>query len=260
MILKKRHRFAPFESPTWSLIVKPESRFNRETRQSFTRTVDTKLLVKHKSPNADLKLQHKKVYELSLAVTLVLLITAFQSARHYLLAPASISKVNIKIEVADIPITKQIRRPSPPARPSVPIPTEEESIPEDVTIASTEIDFFDIPPPPSPPEKDEELPIFVAYDEPPQIIGGFVELQKHLKYPQIAVKAEIEGLVFVKVLVGVEGRIEKMEIIKAKPANIGFEESAMEAIKKVRWKPAKQRDKKIRVWVTIPVQFQLYSS
>ncbi len=52
----------------------------------------------------------------------------------------------------------------------------------------------------------------------------------------------------------------RLEIIKAKPENMGFEESALEAIQKVKWHPAKQRDRKIRVWVSIPVQFKLVGS
>lgn len=260
MILKTRRRFAPFESPSWSLLVKPESQTNRETRQFFAQTINPALLVRHKSPEANLKLKHTRVFEASLVVTLVLLITSFQLARQHFFALTPISKVHINIEVADIPVTEQIRRPPPPVRPSIPIPTEEESIPEDVTIASTEIDLSEIPPPPPPPEEDNELPIFVAYDEAPQIIGGVAELQRHLKYPQLAVKAGIEGTVVVKVTVGVDGRTEEVEIIDAKPANIGFEESAIAALKQVRWEPAKQRDKKIRVWLTIPVQFELFGS
>ncbi len=258
MRLRNSHRVTPFESPSWSLVVKPESKINRETRQFFTDTIDSTILVKKRSPKANLRLQHKKIYEVALVVTLVLMITTSQLARQFSLAPTSLSKVDVKIEVADIPVTEQFRKPSPPPRPTIPIPTEEESIPEDLTIASTEIDLTNIPPPPPPPE-DEEL-IFVAYDKPPEIIGGFAKLQKYLKYPMLARKSGIEGIVFIKITIGVDGRTECVEIIKAKPANLGFEESAVEAIKKVRWEPAKQRDKKIRVWVTIPVEFKLFGS
>jgi len=258
MILRNSPRVTPFESPSWSLLVKPESKINRETRQFFTDTIDNTILVKKRSPKANLRLQYKKIYEVALVVALILMITTFQLAGQFSLAPTSLSKVDFKIEVADIPVTEQFRKPSPPPRPTIPIPTEEESIPEDLTIALTEIDLTNIPPPPPPPE-DEEL-IFVAYDKPPEIIGGFAKLQKYLKYPMLAWKSGIEGIVFIKVTIGVDGRTECVEIIKAKPANCGFEESAVEAIKKVRWEPAKQRDKKIRVWVTIPVEFKLFGS
>jgi len=260
MVLKNTHRLTPFESPSWSLVVKPESNINRDTRQFFSDTVDGSPSHKQESPKADLKHQQKKVYEITLAGTLALLILTFQLVRHFSLTPTSMNTVDVNIEVVDVSITEQFQRPSPPARPSTPVPTEEESIPEDVTIASTEIDLSDIPSAPPPPGEDNELPTFVSYDKPPQIIGGFTELQRHLKYPKIAINARIEGIVFVRVTVGVDGRTENVEIIKAKPANCGFEEAAVEAIKKVRWEAAKQRDKRIRVWVTIPVQFKLFGS
>ena len=163
----------------------------------------------------------------------------------------------IKIEVVDIPATRQYQKPPPPARPGVPVSSVGEFIPEDLTIATTEIDFSDIPPPPDPGLEDGEVSLFVAYDKPAEVIGGFAEIQKHLKYPMVARKVGIEGVVFVRVLVGVDGRTEKMECIKVKPANRGFEAAAKEAIKQVRWEPAEQHDKKVRVWLTIPIRFGL---
>jgi len=251
--------FALFESPNWSLLVNPESELNGKTRQFFADTVDTSRLVKRKSPKADIKLQHKKVYELSLAISLALLIATFQLGSQHTPAPASISQADIKIEVVDIPATwqRQHQKPPPPARPSVPVPSVGEFIPEDLTIATTEIDFSDIPPPPAPGLEDGEVSFFVEYDKPPKLIGGFTELQKHLKYPKQAWNLGIKGVVFVRVLVGVDGRAEKMEIIKAKPANMGFENACMAAMWKVRWEPAEQRENKIRAWVSIPVRFDL---
>ncbi|MFQ5824131.1 MAG: energy transducer TonB [bacterium] len=253
MIRKNKLVFKPFINST----MKSESKINRDTREFFKDKVDKNLIVKKKKLKADLKLQHKKIFEISLAVTLVLLIAMAHFARQFSFATESINRVDLKIEIADIPVTEQFRKPPPPPRPSIPIPTEEESIPEDVTIASTEIDLSDIPPPPL--NEGEELLIFVAYDEAPKIIGGIAELQKHIKYPRLAVQAGIEGIVFVKVLVGINGIAEQIKIIKAKPAKLGFEEAAINALKKVEWEPAKQRDKIIRVWISIPVRFKLAS-
>jgi protein TonB len=250
-MLRKKTGFSPFGS----LTLLAEDQLNQDTKKFFQETVDMNLLVKQKSPKANLKNQYKKVLEISIVATLVLLILLFQFAKLYSLNPAKITNVDMKIEVADIPVTEQFRRPPPPQRPSVPIPTEDESIPEDVTIAMNDIDLTELPPPP--PQEDDELPIFVAYDVPPKIIGGIPELQKYLKYPRLAQNAGVEGTVFINVLVGINGKTEKMKVIKAKPANIGFEDAAMEALKKVRWEPARQRDQKIRVWISIPVRFNL---
>ncbi len=254
---KAKKSFSPFESPAWSLLMKPESELNRDTREYFSAALENLRLNKLKNKKADLKFQHKKIYELALAVTLVFLITGFQLARYFSFEPISVGRVDLKIEVADIPVTEQFRRPPPPVRPSIPIPTDEENIPEDETIASTDINLSNVPPPPPPPEDENDRPIFVTYDEPPKIIGGIAELQKHLVYPKIARRANIEGIVYLRVLVSANGITEKVETLKAKPANIGFDESAIEAVKKVRWVPARQRDRKIRVWVSIPVVFKL---
>lgn len=263
MVQKTKSRFALFESPDWSLLTKPESKLNHDTRKFFADRIDSAGLIKHKKSKVNLKLQHRKVFELSLAVTLVLMLTIFQIGRHQSFAsvPSFSKTVDLKIEVADIPATRQFRRPQPPTdRPSMPVPTGVESIPEDVTIATTELDFADIPLAPPRSEDDGEPEIFVVYDEPPEIIGGFAAIRKYLKYPHVAQTVGIVGTVFLRALVGVDGRTERMEIIKAKPENMGFEKAAMEAVKEIRWKPARQRDKNVRVWVSIPVRFSMLRS
>jgi len=236
-----------------------ESALNDATRAFFSKTVDYDKVIKSKARKANLKLQYKKSLEWAFVGTLVSLMVLGQAARQFTLRTDAAKKVNIQIEVADIPPTEQFHRPPPPPRPTLPVPTESEDIPEDLTIASTDIDLSEIPPPPAPPEDDMEG-IFVAYDEPPRIIGGMAALAEILRYPRLAQKAGVEGIVFVKVLVGLNGRTEKAEVIKSTPEKMGFEKSAMEAIKRVKWQPAKQRDRKIRVWVSIPVQFKLVSS
>ncbi len=237
-----------------------ESKLNAETRAFFSKHVAAQQPVIGKTPSANLKLSYRKVLELSAVATLVFLTAAAQLGKQVSFDATAVEKVDIQIEVADIPQTEQIHRPPPPPKPSVPLPSESEDIPEDLTIASTDIDFSDLPDAPAPPEDDGDVPIFIAYDEAPKIVGGMAALSKKLRYPRIAQASGVEGVVFVKVLVGIDGVTERAEIIKATPANMGFEESAKTALSKVRWHPAKQRERNIRVWVSIPVQFKLVSS
>ena len=254
MLINKRSGFSPFKISNED---KESSEINA-TKDYFSELIARQKLTRHKSAEVDIKRRYKKVLEASFAIALALTVFMFQAARLFSLNVVAVEKVDVKIEVSDIPVTQQFRKPPPPLRPSVPVPTEDESIPEDLTISLTELDLSDIPPPPAPPEEDDM--IFVAYDKAPEIIGGFAELQRHLKYPRLAAHANLEGRVFVKVLVGVDGRSEKTEIIKAMPKNAGFEESAMNALRKVKWKPAQQRDKKVRVWISFPVMFKLLRS
>lgn len=209
-----------------------------------------------KNPEANLKLKYKKVFELSLVVSLVLMLVLFQMLRVFELKATESETPDITIEVEDIPQTEQIKLPPPPPKPSIPIPTENEDVPEDLTIESTELDLSEIPPPPPPPEEEEGAVVFVAYDEPPKPIGGFAAIQKALKYPEIARKVGIEGRVIVQVLVDEKGNVRDTKVLKGL-GHSGMDEAAVEAIRSVKWKPAKQRDKPVAVWVSIPVIFKL---
>lgn len=210
-----------------------------------------------KNPEADLKLKYRKVFELSLVGALVIGIFGIQMLRIISLEAKEAEAPEIEIQVEDIPPTEQFKQPPPPARPSVPIPTESEDVPEDVTIETTELDLSEIPPPPPPPAADEgTATIFVAYDEPPAPIGGFGAIQRNLKYPEIARKAGIEGRVIIHVLVDEKGNVVDTKVLKSLGAT-GCDEAAIAAIKSVKWKPAMQRDKPVKVWVAIPVIFKL---
>ena len=210
----------------------------------------------HKNPDVSLKLKYRKVLELSLVSALLIMVITFQSLRAINMAATETKTPDVQIEVADIPLTEQIKRPPPPPRPSIPIPTESEDVPEDLTIETTDLDLTDIPPPPPPPEEEDELNIFVAYDEAPSPIGGFLAIQRALRYPEIARKAGIEGRVIIQVQISVTGRVVNAKVIKSL-GHSGCDEAAIKAIKTVKWKPALQRDKPVEVRVAIPVIFKL---
>jgi protein TonB len=213
-------------------------------------------IVRIKKDKANLQKYYIRYVESGAIATLLILILAFQAAKSLSFENRKVAQEEVHIEVEDIPVTQQINRPPPPQRPALPVPTESEEIPDDLTIDATDLDFSDIPAPPPPPELDEEQ-IFVAYDEAPEIIGGMAALLNHLKFPTIARKSGVECTVIAKVLVSKEGVSRDVEILKLTQPEMGFEEEAISAIKKVKWKPARQRDRAISTWVSIPVHFRL---
>ena len=156
----------------------------------------------------------------------------------------------IIIENIDIPQTQQIDNTPPPARPSIPVPSDDEDIAEDLTL--DELDFDDFsnldapPPPPSGPKV-----VFIPYDDPPIAMSPIRPL-----YPEIAQEAGIEGVVVVQAFIDEKGRVKETLILKGVP-NTGLDEAAMEAIRKTRFRPAKQRERAVGVWISIPVNFKL---
>ena len=161
-------------------------------------------------------------------------------------------EVQIIIEQIDIPQTEQFDRPPPPARPSVPVESESEDIADDVTLDEFNLDEFDAWDAPPPPPEGPRVK-FIPYDDPPVPLRPI-----RPKYPEIAQEAGIEGTVVVQVFVDDKGRVKETVILKGIP-NTGLDEAATEAIMGVRFRPAKQRERAVGVWISIPVNFRLKS-
>ena len=159
------------------------------------------------------------------------------------------------VETFDIPPTQQFEVPPPPSRPSIPVESEDEDLAEDITIEETDLEDFDWEAPPPPPDEGPNVR-FIPYDEPPVPIGGYATIQRNVRYPEIAQEAGIEGMVIVQAFVSAKGRVTEAVILKGIP-NTGLNEAAMDAIKRTRFKPAKQRDRPVGVWVAFPVNFKL---
>ncbi|MDT3695180.1 MAG: TonB family protein [Ignavibacterium sp.] len=110
-----------------------------------------------------------------------------------------------------------------------------------------------IPPTKKAPE-EEEPAFFVAVEEMPQLIGGMKQLQSKIKYPDIAKRVGIEGKVLVQALVDENGDVVSVKTLKGIGA--GCDEEAMDAVKKSKFVPGKQRGKNVKVQVTIPIVFK----
>jgi len=205
----------------------------------------------YKNPEVDLKLRYRKVLEASLVIAMAILIIVFYSFKKFEAKYELEKKVDVKIETIEIPQTEQIHRPPPPARPSIPVASEDEDIPDELTIDETEIDFSQPlnQAPPPPPEEDEPIVEFYALSEKPEVIK-----RVEPKYPDLARKAGIEGMVVVKVLIGTKGNVEKVEVVKSHPM---LDDAAVAAAKQFKFKPGKQRDRYVKVWMTIPFTFKL---
>ncbi|HDQ45901.1 MAG TPA: energy transducer TonB [bacterium] len=208
------------------------------------------------TPTKTLKLQYKKLIELGLVISLALHIVLLQAFKKVGVRGAFEDVRYDIIRVEEVPLTQQQRQEQAPSRPTIPIASEDESLPDDETIDFTQFDISDEAPPPPPPPDDDDAIVFVPYDEPPEPIGGFAAIQRRLVYPEIARKAGVEGRVLIYAQVDEEGIVQRTRVIQSLGPN-GCDEAAIEAIKAVKWKPAKQRDRAVKVWIAVPVDFRL---
>lgn len=210
-----------------------------------------------KNPKVSLKLKARKLTEFGLVVSLALMVITFQAFKRAEINKVDGGKTYIPTVVPVVPETKQQNRQKAPARPTIPVESENEDIPEDFTIDSTTPNWDELPPPPPPPNLESQEPqIFLAYDEPPQPVGGFAAIQRNLKYPEMARKAGIQGRVIVQCVIDEKGNIVSAKIVKSL-GNNGCDQAAIQAIQSVNWKPAKQRDQAVTVQIAIPVVFRL---
>ena len=91
---------------------------------------------------------------------------------------------------------------------------------------------------------------FVDVDKQPVVIA-----KKEPLYPALALKAGLEGKVWVKIWVDKSGKPREVVIIKS-DADV-FDGPAMEAARQFRFTPAYIKDKPVDVWVSVPFRFKL---
>ncbi len=213
-------------------------------------------MVRGKNPEADLRLRYKKVFWICTGINFVLHVLFAVLFPDMNVQAATRKRDQIIINMEDIPETRQIQRPPPPPRPAVPIETESDDVPDDVTIESTDLDFddatVDLPPPPPPGSHDameEEILEFFMVEDKPKLKKGAKP-----KYPEIARKAGLQGKVFVRFHVGRDGRVKQVQILKGEEI---FRQAAIDAVMQFVFSPAMQNDKPVAVWMSQVIRFDL---
>ncbi len=219
-----------------------------------------------KNPKKDIHQLRGMLFSISLAATLSLIIFVFEWK-----STGDSSTVNlmnydtVMDELLDIPPTEQI--PPPPAKIIVPkiveVPDEEEISKElDIVIdmeikETTEVikvatveDFA----------KEETDEIFLIVEEEPEFPGGMSAFQKYIKnnmhYPRHARQMGVEGKVFVEAVVGKDGTLTEIKVLKGVGA--GCDEEALRVVQQSpQWKPGRQRGNPVRTRIVIPIVFRM---
>ena len=215
-----------------------------------------------KNPKADLRRTYGIFVEAGMVASLLLLILAFRAniQREGDMEIQTMEQEVVQME--EILQTKQIVKPPPPPRPPVPVEVPNDEIIDDEDLdldASLDIEepLANLPPPP-PPEEEEEEPepeIFVVVEEMPELIGGLGEIQRKIKYPEIARKAGVEGRVILQFIVNENGDVTEPAVVRGIGA--GCDEEALRVVREAKFKPGKQRGKAVKVKMSLPITFKL---
>jgi len=91
---------------------------------------------------------------------------------------------------------------------------------------------------------------FVAVEKEPVVVK-----KVEPKYPELAMRAGLEGKVWVKIWVDKEGKAKQVVILKS-DAEI-FNEPAIDAAKQFVFTPAYMNNGPVSVWVSVPFKFRL---
>jgi len=219
-------------------------------------------ILQRKKDNVDLRNFYNVYLQVGLILTLFILIVLFR-ANLDIGGNVEFSVVEQEtIEMEEIVQTEQITKPPPPPRPPVPVEVPNDEIIDDSDLnldASLDLDVpLDLPPPPPAAKtvvEDEEPEIFLVVEEDPELIGGLEGLQRSIRYPEIARKAGIEGRVFVQFVVDEKGNV--VDPVVTRGIGGGCDEAALDAVRKAKFKPGKQRGRPVKVQYSLPVTFRL---
>ncbi len=230
---------------------------------------------KRLKPNHDIRIKPEKNLRnyytvfLEIGLILTLLIMTVLVKVHFTVTEAELPVIHDQeaIQMEEIVQTEQRQNVPPPPRPPVPVAVPNDEIIEDVNIdINAELDFdmqLDLPPaPPKQAEENnvleqEEEEFFVLVEQMPELIGGIASLQQLVKYPEVAVRAGIEGRVYVQFIVNEKGEVENPIVIRG--IGGGCDEEAVRIVKLAKFKPGLQRGRPVKVQFSLPVIFRLTS-
>lgn len=218
-----------------------------------------------KSPKANLENYRASFLLLGLVIALVSAVGIFQYSKPNAEVADLLSANTSGIDIDMAPVTRQdIPKPPPPVK----VYNSEiiDVVKNDIKIIDN---LFTIPDPDSdyvfieiidPVIEIISDPVDFAPQMPVSTIGekGLNEfIIKNTKYPDLAIENEIEGTVFLRFVVGTDGTISNIKVLrKVDPL---LEEEAIRVLKIIpKFKPGIDKNgRKIAVWMTIPFEFKI---
>ncbi len=97
-------------------------------------------------------------------------------------------------------------------------------------------------------------------DEMPLFPGGvdslFQFIGKNLEYPSAARENGVEGTVYIRFVIGVDGKVRNAEVLRSPDASLS-EESIRVISLMPSWTPGRNRGAEVPVYYTLPIRYSL---
>ena len=195
-------------------------------------------------------------------ITLLLLIALAQrnAPRNERVVVVPYRELQAPPSLQQTPPTVSVAAPAAQPTAGIPLPTEDEKVQEEQTIATQEElsqtigtgetgtgDSLVIAPP------SDELPAYGEYVYVEEMPEAIKKVQP--EYPDLARQANMEGTVVIQALVGKDGKVKETKVVKSVSV---LDDAAVAAVKQWVFKPALSNNKPVAVWVAVPVKFTLH--
>lgn len=211
-----------------------------------------------KNPKADLRKLYHRTLEISLIISIAILIAAFKYS------PQSSKVEVIKDESPELitveDIINTVQKPDVPPPPKAPqiIAATINDLPDDLILNDIDvINPVKLPDkPPAKPDIDLSDEIFIEIpEELPSPVGGLKSLQEKVHYTEIARRAGVEGTVYIEARIDKNGNV--VDAVVKKGLGAGLDVEALNAVILTKFIPGKQRGKAVNVKMVIPIKFVL---
>jgi periplasmic protein TonB len=220
-----------------------------------------------KTEKADLTNKSWFFFNIGLLVSLLLAVSAFKYRQYDDTGVKDLNKNNNQIEeIMEVPPTDQPPPPPPKIQqPQIVEVPDEEEIEEEIKVEfdvevteDTKVEEITIQAVEEPKEEVDE--IFNVVEETAEPKGGLKAFYEYvgnkIKYPAQARRMGTEGKVFVQFVIGKDGVLTDVKVVKGIGA--GCDEEAIRIVQSSPpWKPGKQRGKPVKQRYTLPIIFKL---
>lgn len=211
-----------------------------------------------KNPKADLRKNYHRTFEVSLILSLAVIVAAFKFSPEASKMEMMNNPVPELITVEDIINTVQKPDiPPPPKAPQIIEATVDNPVDDFTPQPIDDYKPVDLPPslPPKPKVDFSDEEFIPVPEELPSPVGGLKVLQEKVHYTEIAKRIGLEGTVYIQAKIDKNGDV--VEVIVLKGLGAGLDEEALNAVKSTKFVPGKQRGKDVKVKMVIPIKFVL---